>query len=113
MICVKVWCRQFTNKRILLKCDNQSTVAVLNSGSTRDYFMQGCLREILYYAARHSFEVRAIYFPGEQNIIADLLSKWDVDSTYRKSFFDLSIIKSSNCVEKFVYAGLFKFTHDW
>ena len=87
MICVKVWCRQFTNKRILLKCDNQSTVAVLNSGSTRDYFMQGCLREILYFAARNSFEVRANYFPGEQNRIADLLSRCDMNPTCRKWFF--------------------------
>ena len=113
MICVKLWSCYFSNKKILLKCDNQSTVAVLNSGSTKDSFMQCCLREILFFAARYNFEVRAVYFPGIDNRTADVLSRWHTDSSFEKLFFELPVIKDQACNEKFVYTGLFEFTHNW
>lgn len=111
MICVKVWSSEFNHKKILLKCDNQSTVSVLNSGSSRDAFMQGCLREIQFYAAKYEFEVRSVYFPGVENRTADLLSRWNIEN--EKKFFDLPNVKSANCFEKFVYDGLFRFSHNW
>ena len=49
MVCVKLWNTHLFKKKILIKCDNQSVVIVLNSGSTRDLFMQTCLREILFF----------------------------------------------------------------
>ena len=113
MICVKLWSCCFSNKKIMLKCDNQSTVAVLNSGSTKDSFMQCCLREILFFAARYNFEVRAVYFPGVDNRTADVLSRWHTDSSFEKLFFELPVIKDQDCNEKYVYTGLFEFTHDW
>ena len=113
MICVKLWRSHFVNKKILLKCDNQTTVSVLNSGSSRDSFLQKCLREILYFAARFNFEVRAVYFPEIKNRTADLLSRWHMDVSFKNKFYDLSVVRSDITYEKFVYVGLFEFTHDW
>ena len=42
MVCVKLWNTHLFKKNIFIKCDNQSVVIVLNSGSTRDLFMQTC-----------------------------------------------------------------------
>ena len=113
MICIKLWSSHFVNKNILLKCDNQTTVSVLNSGSSKDSFLQKCLREILYYAARFNFEVKAVFFPGVENRTADLLSRWHMDSSFKNLFYDLSVVRSDVTHEKFVYTGLFEFTHDW
>ena len=107
VICVKVWGSEFNHKKILLKCDNQSTVSVVNSGSSRDSFMQCCLREIQYFAARFEFEIKSVHFPGLENRTADLLSRCNSES--ERQFFYLPVIKAGACSEKFVYEGLFEF----
>lgn len=97
----------------MIKCDNQSVVTVLNSGSTRDLYMQSCLREILFFAAQFHFEIRSVHFPGVENRIADLLSRWHMNSSYKEKFYNLPNIAVCSCNEKFVYSGLFQFIHDW
>lgn len=113
MICVKVWSVHFVNRKILVRCDNQSTVLVLNSGCTRDAYMQCCLREILFYAAKYNFEIKAVHFPGVENRTADILSRWHSDSRFEDLFYELPVVRLGKCFEKFVYSGLFQFTHDW
>ena len=36
LVALKVWHAQWAGTRILIKCDNQAVVAVLNNGKTRD-----------------------------------------------------------------------------
>ena len=36
LVAVRVWGKNLKNKRILIKCDNQPVVSVLNSGKTQD-----------------------------------------------------------------------------
>jgi hypothetical protein len=40
----------FQGKKILIFCDNEASVKVINSGSSKDAFMQDCLRELCYMA---------------------------------------------------------------
>ncbi|CAG2204310.1 unnamed protein product [Mytilus edulis] len=93
MICVKVWSVHFVNRKILVRCDNQSTVMVLNSGCTRDAYMQCCLREILFYAAKYNFEIKAVHFPGVENRTADILSRWHSDSRFEDLFYELPVVR--------------------
>jgi hypothetical protein len=46
-------------------------VTVINSGSTKDSFMQNCLRELCFVEATHELEVRAKLIAGEENRLAD------------------------------------------
>jgi hypothetical protein len=46
-------------KKVVVYCDNEASVTVLNTGFSRDMFMQSCLREICYLAAVHGFEGRS------------------------------------------------------
>ncbi|CAC5416547.1 unnamed protein product [Mytilus coruscus] len=87
-----VWSVHFVNRKILVKCDNQSTVMVLNSGCTRDAYMQ-CCREILFYAAKYNFEIKAIHFPGVENRTADILSRWQSDPRFEDLFYELPVIR--------------------
>ena len=43
-IAMKIWGKQFGGKKVLVYCDNEASVKVLNSGFTKDEFMQCCLR---------------------------------------------------------------------
>ena len=112
VVCLKLWSSFFKGKKILIRCDNQASVSVLNSGATRDSFMQKCLREILFIAAKNEFEIRAVHFAGLENRVADALSRWHLDDSFRQKFFDMTDLNSS-CLEKYVYCGLFEFYHDW
>ncbi|CAC5380593.1 unnamed protein product [Mytilus coruscus] len=92
-----VWSVHFVNRKILVKYDNQSTVMVLNSGCTRDAYMQCCLREILFYAAKYNFEIKAVHFPGVENRTADILSRWHSDPRFEDLFYELPVIRICKC----------------
>lgn len=48
--------------------------------------MQRCLRQLWFTAALYDFEVRARHIPGDHNILADCLSRWDSGPGYRNLF---------------------------
>jgi hypothetical protein len=86
--CLKMWSTKFKGKRILIKCDNQVTVYVINTGKSRNFCLQCCLREICFLAAVHEFEIRAVHIAGIDNCLADMLSRWHLDIIYAKNFFE-------------------------
>jgi hypothetical protein len=77
MVALKLWGSYFSSKKILINCDNLVSVRVLNTGATRNTFLQSCLREICFIAAVKNFDVKAKHITGCENRIPDLLSRWD------------------------------------
>ncbi len=55
VLALKLWGHRLKGLRIVVLCDNQSSCTVINRGSTRDDFMQKCLREICFLAATNEF----------------------------------------------------------
>ena len=89
LVC-RTWGHHWTGKRIVAKCDNTASVAVLNSGcSLGDDVMMEVVREILFVAAKCEFEIRAIHLPGIHNGISDSLSRWHLDPNAESRFFKL------------------------
>ena len=78
IVAVKVWKGKFRGLRVGVKCDNEATVIVINSGKSRDPFMQACLRELCFVCAKGEFEVWAEHIAGVNNRLPDLLSRWDL-----------------------------------
>ena len=81
--------KQFGGKKVLVYCDNEASVKELNSGFTKDEFMQCCLREICFIAATYEFEIRAKHIAGKENRIADYL-----DKKYRQLLENSVILKN-------------------
>jgi hypothetical protein len=46
IVAVKIWGKKLKGKKLFIFCDNEDSVTVVNSGSTKDSFMQNCLREL-------------------------------------------------------------------
>jgi hypothetical protein len=46
---------------------HEASVYVINSGSTKDTFMQNCLRELCYIEAIYQFKIKAKHIAGEEN----------------------------------------------
>jgi hypothetical protein len=49
--CLKMWGTKFKGKIILIKCDIQVTVYVINTGKSRNSYLQCCLREICFFSS--------------------------------------------------------------
>ena len=99
LVAVRLWGYQCKYKRLLIFCDNLATVTVLNTGKCKDKFMLKCLREITMICAKMQLEVRAMHIPGTENRIADHLSRWDLNASHKKQFFEITkqyVLK--NCV---------------
>lgn len=90
MVAARKWIRLFRGKRILVQCDNQSTVCVINSGVAHQTFLQACLREIYHICGLHSTEIRALWIKSVDNGLADCLSRWHLGKKYQERFYKLS-----------------------
>lgn len=110
VVSAKLWGKFWSGRKILVKCDNESTVIIINTGRSRDPFLQACLRELILMAGRHSFEIRACHIPGVSNRIPDELSRWSLSKEHENRFWSLV---PSTAREVFVYEGLFEFCHIW
>ena len=66
------------------------SVRVLNTGASRNSFLQSCLREICYIAALNNFDIKSQHIPGCDNRIADTLSRWDLYDKFRRDFKQLT-----------------------
>lgn len=111
MIGCKVWGKLWKGKRIVVHCDNETSVWCLNRGRAWDPFLLSCLREVEMLAALHEFEIRGNWIPGVENRIPDALSRWDTGPEYKEEFSRL--VEGREVSERFVYGGLFEFSHDW
>ena len=110
MVSLKLWGHLLRGLRVKLFCDNEASVIVLNSGKSRDQFMQACLREICFLAASFEFEFRCVHLPGVDNRLPDHLSRWS-SAEHRRRFCELT--NHITVVEYPVHDALFSFDHKW
>ena len=73
-----VWGEKWRNCRIQFCSDNQSVVAIISSGTSRDSQLMQLLRELFLCAARFNFKVSAKHVAGKDNGIADSLSRFNM-----------------------------------
>ena len=111
VVAAKVWGRYWRGRRIVVHCDNEVSVTVMNTGRAHNTFLQSCLRELEFAAAKGEFEIRGNHIPGIENRIPDALSRWQDGAYYREQF--RAQVRGLDVREMFVYEGLFEFVHDW
>ena len=87
---LKTWGHQLGRAKLRVYCDNEATVLVINSGKSRDSFMQQCLTELCYVTAKAQCVLRAVHLPGDQNRLPDLLSRWQISKLAREQFRELN-----------------------
>ena len=80
LVALKVWHVQWAGLRVLIKCDNQAVVAILNSGRTRDPTMAKYARNIFLWLSTCNIDIKLVHVAGKLNPVADLLSRWHFTS---------------------------------
>ena len=111
VVCLKVWGSKLRGKRVVMNCDNEAVVAVLNHGRSRDAFLQGALHEVVFLLATYEVEIKAKFLRGVDNHLPDLLSRWAEPGGYRKRFRCKIRDESWKRVKPSV--ELLQFTHVW
>lgn len=111
ILCLKLWGTKFKGKRITVLCDNKSVTQIINSGKTREEFLQSALREICYVAALNEFEIRAEFIEGRSNQISDTLSRWHLFDSSEKRFNELT--EGYELTEYLISDYMFCFNNNW
>ena len=86
VIAIKLWAKNAANLNLLLKCDNYSTVEVINRGHANKAFTQHCLHEIVWLTAKNNVLIKMCHCPEVNNRISDFLSRWHLNVKYEELF---------------------------
>ena len=78
VVAAYLWGSQWSSRRVEFLCDNESVVAVLSSGTSRDADLMVLLRYLALLAVRHSFSFTASSVRGKANPVADSLSRFQL-----------------------------------
>jgi hypothetical protein len=111
VVVTKLWGTNWKGLRILIYCDNEASVTVINSGKSKDREMLACLRELAYVTATNEFQVRAIHIKGVENRVPDSLSRWEDSKSGEREFWDL--VRGRSVTEVKVRTDLFLLNDNW
>lgn len=70
-----LWGHQWANHRVHVHSDNQTAVAIINRGTSRDPRVMQALRRIFWLSATYNISLVAHYYPGHANVLADACSR--------------------------------------
>ncbi len=83
MIGIKLLAEHIQGHVIEVLCDNAAAVNVLQTGRARCPTLLRIAREVWRVTARYNIEISVSHVPGQQNVLADLLSRAHMSRTAR------------------------------
>ena len=89
LVAVRVWANQWNGKTIVIACDNQAVVSVINTGKTKDVVLAAIARNIATEVALSDINLRLIHILGKNNIVADSLSRYYTSDLYKNNIKNL------------------------
>ena len=72
------WAPHWKDKKVYVHSDNMTAVAAINKGHCKNPLAMEVLRGIFWASAIYNFRLRAKYYPGVQNRIADAISRLEM-----------------------------------
>ena len=79
VLSVHTWGSQWQRRKILAHCDNRTVVDVWETGSSKSPEIMALVRILFFCAAHNSFNICVQHIPGVDNVIADALSRLQVN----------------------------------
>ena len=76
-----LWGQEWSKKRIVVKCDNESAYKIINKGRSRIPFIMKFIRKLVWCEAKYNFTIHASFIPGCTNLIADSISRFQIESS--------------------------------
>lgn len=82
LMAVATFGSQLAGQRIVLHVDNQAVCFTINAGYSKNSDLMTLIREMYHLLAYYSMEVKALYINTKLNILADRLSRLDVQGFF-------------------------------
>ena len=82
VMALSIWGSDFSYKRLLIHCDNQSVVHILQKGSSKSKAMMHLVRSLVFVCMKHNIDFKIEYINTHCNDIADALSRFENDKFY-------------------------------
>ena len=79
VMAVALWSKNWQRKRILVNCDNVSTTEIINQHRSKIPFIMKFVRKLVWLQLQFNFVIRARAIPGSSNLIADAISRFQID----------------------------------
>ena len=76
LVATHVWHSTWKDQKILIQCENQIVVSVLNTDRTKDRTLVVAKCNIQLVAVLSNIDIVTIHILGKNNPIADLLLRW-------------------------------------
>lgn len=78
VVAALLWGHLWSAKRILFYCDNMSSVQIIQKGRSKVQFITPLMRQLTWTSVKNNFCVYAKHLPGTKNLIADALSRFQM-----------------------------------
>jgi hypothetical protein len=75
----RLWGVLLTGRRIMLQCDNESVVSIVNTGTSKCVLIMDLVRQLFHLAVHYNFDIKLVHIPGVDNVAADMLSRGHLD----------------------------------
>ena len=79
VVALKVWGPVWRGHKVAVKCDNMNACLAVQTGRSRDSFLQHCVRELFVIGASCDVELKLTHCPGKKMERADALSRQHMD----------------------------------
>jgi hypothetical protein len=89
VVALRTWGEAFRGRNVRVWCDNTAAVAVMNNGRGANDMMQSIARNLWLWATVYDVNIICQHIKGEDNKIADLLSRWTEQSNLHARLYTL------------------------
>ena len=90
VVTVHLWINRFANRRVILFCDNQSVVHMINSTTSSCKNCMVLIRMLVLKCLTENVRVFTKYVKSKENVPSDLLSRLKIDAFMQLQSWDQS-----------------------
>lgn len=69
------WGHLWANKKVYVHTDNKAACHIINNGCSKNMVVMDSLRRVFWLSAVYNFRIKAVYYPGVYNVLADAVSR--------------------------------------
>ena len=98
VVALKVWGAKWRGHSVEVKCDNMNACLAVQTGRSRDGFIQHCVRELFVWGVSFDVDLRVVHCPGKNMVRADALSRMFSNDRCRRWVSDDRLLREARRV---------------
>ena len=80
----RLWGHMWKDRMVTVYSDNQAAVSIINKGTSKCPIAMRSLRGVFWMSAVLNFRIKAVYYPGVRNVLADRASRLHEPGGWRR-----------------------------